>query len=172
MWQGSRANFLIVYHGTTEEAAASIRVQGVKLLPARRPLDFGPGFYTTTRRDQAAQWARVVAAQPDARAAVLTFKLPRQSIAKLETLAFATHEPSESDFWAFVRHCRAFIAATHAYPNASRVHYDVVFGPVASQWIERPYNIHPGFDQVSFHTDAGVALLNASIEEHMLIVQS
>lgn len=48
---------IIFYHGTTAEAASSIRNNGVDLKYATRDMDFGRGFYVTTDAAQAEIWA-------------------------------------------------------------------------------------------------------------------
>ena len=46
---------MIVYHGS------DIIVDFPKILEKKRPLDFGGGFYVTTSKEQARQWATKVA---------------------------------------------------------------------------------------------------------------
>ena len=46
---------MICYHGSDTV------VDTPRILEAKRPLDFGGGFYTTTSKDQARSWAKKVA---------------------------------------------------------------------------------------------------------------
>lgn len=47
-----------LYHGTHHLYAATLREFGIRVDVSNRALDFGPGFYMTTSRDQAALWAK------------------------------------------------------------------------------------------------------------------
>ena len=46
--------FMIVYHGS------NVIVENPKLIKSTRKLDFGPGFYTTTNKNQAINFAHKV----------------------------------------------------------------------------------------------------------------
>ena len=50
--------FLTLYQGTNTVFAERIHREGIRLIPGWRPLDFGVGFYLTTTRPIAAEWAR------------------------------------------------------------------------------------------------------------------
>ncbi len=70
-----------VYHGTDMTSGSAIlparRPHAISLAAARAFSDFGPGFYTTTNRHQARQWAnqRVRRLGGAAVACVVTFQL-------------------------------------------------------------------------------------------------
>ncbi len=55
------------------------------------------------------------------------------------------------DYWSFVAHCRN--------GNAHHKKYDVIIGPVASQW-KLKQTVHDA-DQVGFFTPAAVKVLEA-----------
>jgi len=46
---------MIIYHGST------VPVRAPKILQSERMLDFGSGFYTTSNKEQAVSWAKLVA---------------------------------------------------------------------------------------------------------------
>jgi hypothetical protein len=63
------------------------------------------------------------------------------------------------DFWSLVQHCR------QSKPKAPNDHkrpptgwYDLVMGPVAAFWDQRVAMVEA--DQVSFHTKAGIDILD------------
>lgn len=148
---------VMLYHGTVRRFQQSI-LTGVKATAGRPDTDFGRGFYTTTNLSQARSWARTVSLFHGTPAVVIGFRVDRNILATLDGLSFVRANPSALDYWSLVRHCRA--AATNR-PNHPRRWYDVVVGPVALAWGDR-LEVHSDFDQFSFHTPAGEAVLNAS----------
>jgi hypothetical protein len=151
---------LVLYHGTVDFHAAAIRDNGIDLGRSAPRGDFSRGFYTTRIRGQAEIFAvsefrklalvpalpgRPPPRRPNA-AALVEFKVNRNALARLETLAFVQPTPDWRDF---ITHC-----ATGA-PHRAGGQYDVVYGPV---WGTRA-GAYPDYEQVSFHTDAAVALL-------------
>jgi hypothetical protein len=48
---------LVTYHGCDDISAAAIVTSGIDLSKCRPRTDFGVGFYTTTNRHQANNWA-------------------------------------------------------------------------------------------------------------------
>lgn len=62
-WLNNSAVAITVYHGTSSVHQASFEEHGIRLVerPDKRR-DFGTGFYTTTRRDQAEKYAKRTAA--------------------------------------------------------------------------------------------------------------
>ena len=151
---------LVLYHGTTEQFAESIRLNGIKLSYCASATEFGKGFYTTTSLPQARRHANVVRREQIGRfrfrggddpgdAALLEFKVDRIELAKLESLWFTS---PVADWMDFVNHC--LTGGSHMPHNNS--FYDVVAGPIRNaKWIveARP------LDQVSFHTQAAVDAL-------------
>lgn len=154
---------LTLFHGTLERHANSILSLGVNLAHGRVSVDFGQGFYLTTSRHQAEQWAntaqrRAARQGGSERAAVLSYDIDRNALAACATLIF-TLEASDSGYWDFVAHCRGSVTTTHACTLAGRIPgdiYDVVVGPV-TVW---PQSIVlKDCDQWSFHTPEALDVL-------------
>lgn len=149
---------LRLYHGTTEVHAGTILRSGVQVGRGRSERDFGPGFYTTTLREQADHWAwQRSADEAGGRPAVLEITLDRNALGRMETLAFVRGEREAADFWSLVAHCRS--GGTDHGRHGPEACYDVVIGPVAAFWQQRVSML--GADQISFHTGRAQGLLNS-----------
>jgi hypothetical protein len=148
---------LLLYHGTIEPHAHSIR-SCVDVNYSKPKTDFGRGFYTTTWQLQATSWAKKLGDRLGKRPAVVEFRINRSELAALSVLCFVRGHADAQDFWNFVWTCRT----TTMYSRAHNVNgwYDVVFGPVATTWKRR--TVIRDYDQVSFHTQEAIALLNNS----------
>lgn len=48
---------IFLYHGTSKKSANNIKKHGVDLSYSRKNLDFGAGFYLTSNKGQAKNWA-------------------------------------------------------------------------------------------------------------------
>ncbi|HEY9712282.1 MAG TPA: DUF3990 domain-containing protein [Chroococcales cyanobacterium] len=153
-----------VFHGTTKRHLSSIK-SGISLTATKSLTDFGNGFYTTTNKTQAQRWALRKAKREyfeghrlDLDPVVLEFSIDRNLIAKLESLCFVSGHYQSSDYWDLVIHCRSNKFATN---RLALGWYDVVYGPVATRWDGPPKErrTRPSFDQISFHTKAGLSLL-------------
>lgn len=145
-----------LYHGTTDLFVPDI-LQAVDETRGTYLQDFGRGFYTTTRRDKAHDWAIRKARKQGGAPAVVLFDISRIDLAQLDCLFFVRGDASAVDFWSFVQYCRT-IGRDH-----NRLHtpwYDLVVEPVAGTW--RRQTIIPDTEQVSFHTSYAAAVLNAS----------
>ena len=155
-WDGERVT---LYHGTVESAVAS-PLTGVDLRFAQGNRDFGRGFYTTTLLRQAVAWAYQSAT--DARAtvepAVIAFDMSLDDLARLDTLSFVRGEFEADRFWSLVWRCRQIDAHHGRLSNGGW--YDLVVGPVAADWQQRMPMA--GYEQLSFHTERAVSLLNGS----------
>ena len=156
---------LILYHGTTDDAAAVISKpsrawpHGIDFNFCKPLRDFGKGFYLTTVLRQAESWAdRKFRQHPKskqaARSAVIRFEVDRNQLAPLLSLCFVT-DGSSLDYWDFVHHCRRG-ASTHLLQSDRN--YDVVFGPVS---LGKQRFVIKDADQVSFHTEAALKILPA-----------
>lgn len=125
---------LETHHGTLESSAFNIlRTGRIDLGLCRLHSDFGRGFYVTTSRHQAEQWANMkylgspAAMRRNDRAAVLTFTLDRDAVGRLgDHLVFLL--PSR-EFHDFVDYNRLG-GSTHARTGGRP--YDLVYGPVAA----------------------------------------
>jgi hypothetical protein len=172
-WIPPRSRYIRLYHGCTSHDAMNILAHGIDLTLCRPDTDFGRGFYTTTVHYQARQWAwarfydpavaRIRPNQP----VVLKFLVDRRQLAALLFISFVLAGRSKRNFWSLVQHCKQSTAATindHRGPvtlaDGTRW-YDVACGPVAAFW--RQKFAMQDADQFSFHTYAGVCLLNQQI---------
>ena len=139
--------FTTLYHGTSKEAAVAIRANGIDLSFSRAKIDFGKGFYTTKDLGQAQAWAARQGGE------VLTFNVPNSQLGQLSHLQF----PSANGTWA------DFIAANRG--GASLHGFDAVSGPMLGN--PRPFmkgaSPAPLGQQISFHSDAAINLLNNSL---------
>lgn len=166
---------LPLYHGCVNTSAAKIRA-GVGVRIGSAHVDFGCGFYTTTRFDQAEEWARerywdkYPLGNPADPPAVVKFVVPLAEMAGLNSQPFVRGDATNTTFWSFVSHCRSGSSHAHPIRIAPDDWYDMVVGPVAS-WppkAGRPlyclgsYNgtDWEAYDQFSFHTAAAAAMLN------------
>ena len=166
---------LTLYHGCLGIAAARIRAS-VDPTVGRPATDFGTGFYTTTRFDQAEEWARHVhsvkypAGNPADPPTVVKFVVPLNGLAGLNSLPFVRGDSSNGTFWSFVAQCRAGHSHAHPVRIPPGDWYDTVVGSVAS-WPPKagfpPCSLGEwngvdwtAYDQFSFHTAAAAAELN------------
>ena len=118
-----------LYHGTLDVFVGSI-LGAVDVTQGAALKDFGRGFYTTTSRTQATNWANNLAIRGGT-PAVICFTIERNELAQLDTLAFVRREPTAVDFWSFVKYCRT-ISGNHNRRQTQW--YDVVIGPVTGSW--------------------------------------
>lgn len=167
---------LTLYHGCVATAAARIRVAvGTRI--GSPNTDFGCGFYTTTRLDQAEEWARerywdkYPAGNPVDLPVAVQFVVPLADLADLNSLMFVRGDPTNVTFWSLIRHCRAGNSHAHPVRISPNDWYDMVVGPVAS-WPPKAgkplYSLGAwdgtnwaAYDQFSFHTAAATTVLNS-----------
>jgi Protein of unknown function (DUF3990) len=147
---------IVLYHGTTDARVRDI-LNAVNETRGSQLSDFGRGFYTTTRRDKAVDWANVNARRTGTVAAVIEFTVSRNVLASLDCLFFIRGDQQAVDYWSFVQYCRT-IGGDHNRAHTPR--YDLVVGPVTGTW--KRQTIIPDTDQISFHTLAGTPLLDNS----------
>jgi len=156
---------IVVYHGTVDTFAAVILSGPIRISLGKPNTDFGPGFYTTTLQRQAQMWAaQISATRPGTSPAVIEITIKRKTLAALESLAFVRGDFDADDYWSLVHHCRK--GALNHGRTAPSVYYDVVYGPVAAFWNQRM--IVADADQISFHTAAAEAILNASFRRRII----
>lgn len=167
-WKPARSRYIRLYHGCTSHDAKSIQTHGIDPMLCRRNTDFGRGFYTTTVRYQARQWAwarfyalpRIRPNQP----VVFKFVLDRHQLADLKFISFVLGGYKKQDFWSLVQHCRQStpkVINDHrgpvSMPDGTKW-YDIACGPVAAFWRQKYAMLDA--DQFSFHTTQAVELLN------------
>jgi hypothetical protein len=109
---------MILYHGS------NVIVEKPALLRRQvRSLDFGPGFYTTTNREQAVDFARkvMIRTKTDTRFVSVYEFMDEPSAGDIDILRF--HEPGESWFDFVLQNRRKLYSGKQ---------YDIVVGPVAN----------------------------------------
>ncbi|MDD9999961.1 MAG: DUF3990 domain-containing protein [Gammaproteobacteria bacterium] len=154
---------LVLYHGSSSDAADNIQNRGIKLAECRALSDFGRGFYTTTNLRQAKLWADVrTRLRPRSGAAVLEFRVPRRTIAALQGMSFVI---PGSDYWDLVDDSRHKPDMGHRHlADDLPTYYDVVFGPVAAE-IRKAVKSH--YDQISFHTGRAINVLEHCLADRL-----
>jgi hypothetical protein len=149
---------LVLFHGTLNIHVLAI-LAGVNVSLGRPNTDFGQGFYTTTSLLQAKAWAwQLAVRRPGTLPAVIQLTVGRDALAGLDSVWFVRGGWDADDFWSLVHHCRS-TGGNHARAVKTGW-YDVAVGPVAASWRQR-LSIFDA-DQISFHTLAAQAVLNAS----------
>ena len=81
---------MILYHGS------NVAVEHPKLIRQNRYLDFGFGFYTTTNRDQAVNFAQRVTEHRKTGAATLNIYLVEEAVAFRECSLLRFDSPDEA----------------------------------------------------------------------------
>lgn len=148
---------LRLWHGTTVPAAQAIIGEGPSVTASRDSLDFGRGFYLTTRQSQAISWARRQALRRGEEPAVVEWTMDYEDFSNCPKLSFAEGGSTAQDFWEFVTANRR-LCSPHRSPP--RGYFEVVVGPVANNYMTRQVRLD--MDQISFHTETALALLNTA----------
>lgn len=105
-----------LYHGS------NVTVEQPRILPARRALDFGGGFYLTSSKSQATKWARSVTHRRREGVPTLNvYTFDEGSLEQLDVLYFESANEAWLDF---------VVANRKELPQ--RGTYDIVIGPVAN----------------------------------------
>ncbi|MGE0131417.1 MAG: RHS repeat-associated core domain-containing protein [Blastocatellales bacterium] len=108
-------DFIDFYHATSRAGSASIRKVGIDLAESRAKTDFGRGFYTTTDKAQALEWA---AQKFGDSGEVLTFRVNASDLGNFKGLRF---DGPTADYLDFVR----------GHRTGSPMHdFDFVEGPL------------------------------------------
>lgn len=170
-WERFHENCLL-WHGCLSHHAEMIQHVGVDPTRGRRETDFGRGFYLTTSEGQAREWAmklytRMPADLPDMPTpTLLRFQVPRDELARLESLVFIRSDAGFDPYWEFVARCRlGSLGHLHPgrFPLDSGDWYDTVCGPVALAWPPTGRVPFSDYDQFSFHTPAACRVLTRLI---------
>ena len=101
--------------------ASNVEVKMPMLVESNRMLDFGPGFYTTTNREQAVRFAKSVVARRGGTPMINTYEFDEAAFS--ECLVRRFDSPSED--WL------DFVAANRSGQYFG-VRYDLIMGPVAN----------------------------------------
>ena len=101
--------------------ASNVEVKMPMLVESNRMLDFGPGFYTTTNREQAVRFAKSVVARRGGTPMINTYEFDEAAFS--ECLVRRFDSPSE-DWLDFV--------AANRTGQYFGVRYDLIMGPVAN----------------------------------------
>ena len=118
---------MILYHGS------NVIVEQPKLIRQNRYLDFGFGFYTTTNRDQAVNFAQKVTDRRKTGAATLNIYSVEEAVAFKECSLLRFDSPDEA--WLdFVSDNRS--------GNYEGKSYDFIFGPVANDDVYRTFTLY------------------------------
>ncbi len=106
---------MILYH------SSNVEVKKPMLVESNRMLDFGPGFYTTTNREQAIRFAKGVVAKRGGVPMLNTYEFDESVFANFLVCKF----DSPSEAWL------DFVAANRSGTYAG-IRYDFIMGPVAN----------------------------------------
>ena len=115
---------MIVFHGS------NLEVKNPRLIPSKRLLDFGAGFYLTSDFEQAKKWAiRTTNNRGNgfSTVSVYSFDMPQ-----LESLHLLRFHQADKDWLRYIAANRTGTIQADAY--------DVVFGPVANDQAIRTVN--------------------------------
>ncbi|GHT33745.1 hypothetical protein FACS189434_08670 [Bacteroidia bacterium] len=107
---------MILYHGS------DILIEYPKLVVQPRGLDFGAGFYTTTKLEQAEKFAKIVSRRNATDTPVVSvYEFDESALNKLKVLSFVAADNAWFDF----------VIANRAKKNTDD-NFDIVTGPVAN----------------------------------------
>ena len=152
---------MLLYHGS------NVVVEKPRLIPPKRLLDFGAGFYLTSDFEQARKWAsRTVALREDGQATVSVYDVCDEDLRKLAILLF---DAPNREWLRYV--------AAHRTGRQANEQYDAIIGPVANDQVIRTVNDYlNGYltediaiqlllpqklkDQYAFKTDKAIKILH------------
>ncbi|MDE6019816.1 MAG: DUF3990 domain-containing protein [Ruminococcus sp.] len=158
-----RGIFLVLYHGS------NVEVREPELIPSKRLLDFGAGFYLTSDFEQAKKWAiRTTKNRGENKPLVSAFNIETTEMNSLNVLLF---EKPDKDWLQFI--------SANRTGKAKEDGYDIIIGPVANdQAIRTVNNYLKGYfsediaiqlllpqklkDQYTFKTERALKILNFS----------
>jgi len=107
---------MLLYHGT------NIRFETPKIITPNRALDFGTGFYTTSDKKQAGDWAKVVVKRTKVGKLLLNiYELKESYMQELNTRKFETANKEWLDF-----------VCEHRLETYKGDNYDLIIGAVAN----------------------------------------
>lgn len=118
---------MILYHGS------NVTVEHPKLIKQNRYLDFGFGFYTTTNREQAVNFARKVAERRKIGEATLNIYSVDETVA-FEECSLLKFDSSDEKWLDFV--------AANRQGNYQGIQYDLIYGAVANDDVYRTITLY------------------------------
>lgn len=131
---------MILYHGS------NIKIKTPKIIPSKRLLDFGMGFYLTSDFEQARKWAvRTTSRRESGIPTISMFSIGESDIKKLERLEFKV----ASKEWLL------YISMNRT-DQSVKDSYDIVMGPVANDQAIRTIN---NYLKGYFNEDIAIQLL-------------
>ena len=153
---------MLIYHGSNEV------VRQPEIRQGDRMLDFGVGFYTTSKKKQAIEWAAQVAGRREIKDQILSVYEFDVEAAERDLSIIRFDEP-DGEWLDFVCANRC----GHDIPEP----YDLVFGPVADDKVytvvqfyengvyDKDYaiarlKVDELFDQILFHTERALRYLH------------
>lgn len=160
-WDGREIR---LWHGTTMPRATSIINNGPSLNLSRRSLDFGKGFYTTTKPGMAISWADRAENRTGDAAALVVWTISYDNFSTWPMLTFVDGGKTAYDFWLFIRSNRRLKRPHRTVPPG---YFDIVAGPASLDEIKQ--KSIPDFDQISFHTTNGLRYLNGTTADVYLV---
>ncbi len=151
-----------LYHGS------SVAVRKPSLRYGRKRTDFGKGFYTTTRPEQAEHWAKHVQERKKSRTAIVSVYELDDSILNQSGIKTREFHGVDKDWLEFVVNNRTKHPVQHDF--------DLVFGPVANDNVYATVNLYEDgvldadsainqlkaykiYNQLSFHTQKVIGAL-------------
>jgi len=158
--QADAAGYLDLYHGTWGAAAQSIVSQGINLSLGNPETDFGRGFYVTTLRTQAEEWAR-----RNTDPAVVHFRILRSNLTP-GSLCGLVFPSADMEFITLVKWMRT------VQPAMGGVGYDFVEGPLLlnpSSCLAGQTCLTGG-QQDSIHSQSAATMLNNAPVKEILPV--
>lgn len=131
---------MILYHGS------NTKVKEPRLIPSKRLLDFGAGFYLTSDFEQARKWAvRTAKNRGENKPLVSAFEFDVKLMRDLNILSF---EKPDTDWLRYI--------SANRTGKMTEEKYDIVIGPVANDQAIRTVN---NFLKGYFSEDIAIQLL-------------
>ncbi len=118
---------MILYHGS------NMTVDMPRLIDQNRYLDFGCGFYTTTNKNQADNFAQKVVVRRGGVPTVNVYELDEGALADLNVKRFLAPDEQWLDF-----------VSAHRNGTYAGEEYDVIIGAVANDDVYRTLQIYAG----------------------------
>lgn len=172
-----RDQYIYFYHATTKSMATGIRKNGIDLeKTARRDnpggepnenLDFGPGYYTTTSKEQALAWANRYRGDGE----VLVYKVPVSDLQKedLSVLGFEGPTPQWEQFVKAGRKGELTVKPIFSSDyNKLQSWFDVVEGPMYMNPAAPDQPARAGGQQTAWVSQRATQFLNQYLQKEPL----